>query len=164
MKRGPNESIQIVIFRIEHCKTAARTRFPRGAGINSRKNGTFSKKRAKPQREAKTQRATTNESSPREGVAGRGRRRGLRDEVSGARSRGRGFGGEVSRRRAGRGFRGEVLEARSRGRGEARRATTNERWQFFKLCKNPIFATLHIWGTKTRRTIAEFLASRTVPL
>jgi hypothetical protein len=117
-KRGPNESIKIVIFRIEHCKTAARRRFPRGAGINSRKNGTFSKKRAKPQREAKTQRATKQRVPQRKGstrgglegkavTQGSGRRSheggfgggGLKEGVPGKRILGGGVVEEVSRRR-----------------------------------------------------------------
>ena len=118
VKRGPNESIKIVNFRIEHCRTAAIRRFPWQAGINSRKNGTFSKKCAKPEREAKTQRATEQPTPQRkgstrgglEGKAGtQGSRRrsreggfgggGLREGVPGKRILGGGVVEEVSRRR-----------------------------------------------------------------
>ena len=118
MKRRPNESIKIVSFRIEYCKTAARRRFPCSPGLNSRENGTFSKKRAKPQREAKTQRATKQPVPQRKGstrggiegtavTQGSGRRSheggfrggGLREGVRGKRILGGGVVEEVSRRR-----------------------------------------------------------------
>ena len=57
---------------------------------------TFRKMCAKPQREAKTQRATADESSQREGRRGGGLGvQGLEGEVSGTRSRRRGLGSDV---------------------------------------------------------------------
>jgi len=105
VRRWPNESIKIVNFRIGHCKTAARKRFPSRAGLNSRKKRTFSKKRAKPQREAKTQRATKQPAPQRKGSTRGGLEGKAATKESGRRSHEGGFGEEVSRKGSqGRGF------------------------------------------------------------
>ena len=59
MKQGRIESTKTVVSRIDHCKTAARSRIPSKPGLNRRKKLTFCKKCAKPQREAKKSRPRT---------------------------------------------------------------------------------------------------------
>ena len=159
MKRRPNESIKIVNFRIEYCKTAARRRFPCIPGLTGRQNGTFSKKCAKPEREAKTQRATkqlTPQSmgSTRGGLEGKAgtqgsRRRsreggfgggGLREGVPGKRILGGGVVEEVTRRRC----QGHVFKDTSRHSGS--------HGQFFRTGKNPNFAGF-IFGEILKKTM-----------
>ena len=118
VRRWPNESIKILNFRIGHCKTAARKRFPTNPGTNSREKHTFSKKRAKPQREAKTQRATKQPAPQRKGSTRGGLEGKAVTQGSRRRSREGGFGDEVSRKGSeGRGFWEEWSWRRSRGEG-----------------------------------------------
>ena len=136
VQQGPNESTKTVVLRTEHCKTAARSRVPWSPGLNRSEKLTFCKKRAKPQREAKEQRATDRTISQREGwsrgeASGKGvSGRRSRGEVVGKRISGRRSRGEVLGRGLGARSRGEVSGTRSRERSREKPRHSPDQGQF----------------------------------